>query len=115
MITHLGAGTDIGELVRAAQAEGRTVHVVPAGVDKDTTLLRFGEALEFPTWFGRNLDALDESLRDLAASVGGPWDLVWDGTAVLRAEDERTYAVVSEILDDIASEHPGMRVLVVDR
>ena len=45
---------------------GDEVSVVPAGETKAESIDLFAEVLDFPDWFGRNLDALADCLHDLA-------------------------------------------------
>ncbi len=115
MIEVLGPDTRIGSLVRAAQSAGRRVSVVPAGPDKRSTLESFAEALDFPGWFGHNLDALADCLHHLAGQAEGEWHLVLDGAAALQQADERAYAGICGVLNEVAEEHPGFRATVVER
>ena len=71
MIRHLGPHTDVEGLVADAREEGREVHVVVAGPTKEATLAAFAEALDFPAWFGGNLDALADCLGHLARTAEG--------------------------------------------
>lgn len=61
-------------------------------------LAAVGQALAFPEHYGRNLDALNDCLRDLP----GPTVLLWDGWGTLARAEERTFAAVAEILGDHA-------------
>ncbi|WP_367115097.1 barstar family protein [Actinophytocola sp.] len=62
-------------------------------------------AMSFPDWFGRNLDALYDSLRDLSWLPAGEHVLVWSAPEVLQAADPRAYQTIVDVLRD-ASE-PG--------
>lgn len=115
MIRHLGPDTDLGATVRAAQREGREVRVVPGGVTKREALGWFSSALDFPDWFGHNLDALADCLHQLADELVGEWELIWDGTAALRANDHDAYAAILAILEEVTSMHESVEVTVVDR
>ncbi len=53
-----------------------------------------GEALAFPEHYGRNLDALNDCLRDLP----GDTVLLWDGWGTLARADETTFTAVRAIL-----------------
>jgi len=59
-------------------------------------LTAIGEALSFPDHYGRNLDALNDCLRDL----DGPSVLLWDGWCTLAREDEPAFHAVRTILGD---------------
>jgi RNAse (barnase) inhibitor barstar len=61
---------------------------------RDEFLTALGETLSFPEHFGRNLDALNDCLRDLP----GPTVLLWDGWCTLAREDEQTFGTVRSIL-----------------
>lgn len=115
MITVVGPEVSISGLVRDSHARGVSVSLVPAGADKQESLLRFAEALDFPGWFGHNLDALADCLHHLALHSRGPWHLIWDGVAALKDEDEATYTGVCGVLSEIAEEHEGVQVTVVER
>ncbi|MDN4163208.1 barstar family protein [Nocardioides abyssi] len=63
------------------------------------TLEALGEVLALPRWWGRNLDALADSLRDVAADPAGDRTvLLWDGWAALAADNPRTLDVVLRLL-----------------
>jgi RNAse (barnase) inhibitor barstar len=53
------------------------------------------EALEFPGYFGRNLDALNDLVNDLPP---GRHTLVWQSPGVLREADPDAYAQILDIL-----------------
>jgi RNAse (barnase) inhibitor barstar len=57
-------------------------------------LTAIGEALGFPDYYGRNLDALNDCLGDLE----GRTVLLWDGWGTLAREDGRTFGVIVELL-----------------
>ncbi|MEV7428808.1 MULTISPECIES: barstar family protein [unclassified Nocardioides] len=59
------------------------------------TLEALGEALALPDWWGRNLDALADCLRDLDTDRTV---LLWDGWGPLAREDPRSFAVVRRLL-----------------
>ncbi|MEI2732596.1 MAG: barstar family protein [Dermatophilaceae bacterium] len=111
----LGAQTSVRVLVAEAQRRGRAVRVVPGGVDKHTSLVAFAEALDLPSWFGHNLDALTDALRDLHDPEGRDIELVWDRVAALRAGDPRSYAGILAVLGDVDADRPDLHVTVVVR
>ncbi|KGN40508.1 barstar family protein [Knoellia aerolata] len=117
MMRHLGDRVDLDGLVADAVEEGREVQVIPARSTKAEALAAFSETLNFPEWFGMNLDALADCLDTFAReSEGqGEWELVWDGVAALRRDDPRTFAGIERILDDLQREHPHVHVTVIER
>jgi len=68
-------------------------------------LAAVAEALSFPDWFGHNLDALYDSLRDLSWLPEGEHLLVWTAPEVLETADPRAYRAVVGVLDDAVT--PG--------
>jgi RNAse (barnase) inhibitor barstar len=57
-------------------------------------------ALSFPEWFGRNLDALHDSLSDLSWLPPGEHVLVWTAPQVFRDADPVGYRAVADVLTD---------------
>ncbi len=53
-----------------------------------------GLALDFPDYYGHNLDALNDCLRDLDA----PTVLLWDGWGLLARSDPRGFGIVIDIM-----------------
>ncbi|HET7821153.1 MAG TPA: barstar family protein, partial [Ornithinibacter sp.] len=94
---------------------GREVEVVHAGPTKEATLAAFAEALDFPAWFGGNLDALADCLGHLARTAPGETELVVDGVAELAREDPFAWADLRGLLGELASSHPRFHVTVIDR
>jgi len=82
---------------------GWDVAVVPGAADDDALWDGLASALGLPGWFGRNLDALDEVLRDHV----GPTALVLARWRVYaRARPER-FAVLLHLLRDWATPDPA--------
>ena len=105
--------TDLHAATTRARDRARTVGVVAEAADKQSTLAAIGRALHFPDYVAPNLDALEESVRDLSWLPVGPVELVWaDG--LLRAADPPTHRVIGEILDG-ASRADGERPFRVTR
>lgn len=89
----------------------RTVSVETAGLTtRDAVLAALGEALGFPDYFGRNLDALADCLGDLDE----PIRLEWSGWQDLQATDATGFGRVLLVLDDRAEEPPAFSVWLVD-
>ena len=118
MIRVLGPEVSIAEVVREAQSQGSVVSVVPAGSTKVESIELFAEVLEFPDWFGRNLDALADCLHDLAEEPGGegtPRHLIWDGVAQLRRHHPDVYQDIASVLAEVSADHNAFVVTVLDR
>ena len=93
---------DLEGLAVAARDAGLTVRRVDlAGCNgKATLLLRVASAMDFPTSFGRNWDALSDSLRDLSWIPGQGYALLFEGAGDMRAADEGDFDTLLDILDD---------------
>ena len=118
MIRVVGPDVSIAEVVRAAQRLGADVSVVPAGGTRAESIDLFAEALSFPDWFGRNLDALADCLHDFAEGRGrggAPRHLVWDGVARLRLEHPESYHDITSVLAEVSADHDRFVVTVLDR
>lgn len=85
----------------------RFVHVSLAGIrDRRQALLAIARALEFPAWFGANLDALYDSLTDLPERLPAPgYVVVLDGLAQGESADER--AALLDVFRDAAEDFAG--------
>ena len=55
--------------------------------DKQAIMERIARALEFPSWFGGNWDALEDCLTDLSWSKAGGHVLLLEGAAELPADE----------------------------
>lgn len=55
--------------------------------DKDALMERIARALEFPSWFGGNWDALEDCLTDLSWSKADGHVLLLEGAAELPADE----------------------------
>jgi len=111
----LGDRVDLDGLVADAAEEGRVVRVVRGGATKDATLAAFSEALNFPEWFGMNLDALADCLDTFARDGEGEWEIVWDGAAALRRTDPRAASGIESVLADLDADHSRVHVTIIDR
>lgn len=66
-------------------------------------MAEFAAALQFPTAFGGNWDALDEALADLSWMGGaGAWLLITDADQVLAKATEEDRAIFRSLLEDVA-------------
>ena len=68
--------------------------------DKQALMQRIAAALQFPSWFGANWDALEDCLGDLSWSKAGGHVLLFEGAAQM-AGDER--GILLDILGSAAT------------
>lgn len=115
VIRHLRPPVDVDALVADAVAQGRVVRHVVAGQTKAATLEAFADALDFPGWFGGNLDALADLLDHLARHDDGEAELVVDGVLALQREDPFAAAQLNGVLGEVALAHPRFHVSVIER
>ncbi|WBQ02617.1 barstar family protein [Kribbella sp. CA-293567] len=67
-------------------------------------------AFDLPRWFGRNWDALADSLGD--RSTGEPEVVLWEGWRNLLNDDHDTVDVALQIFTEDANESGQLRVLL---
>ncbi len=95
----------IEELTAQVDDAGRRALVVPAADTKQAVLDTFNELLDFPEDYGTDLDALHDSLHDVADAVTDdgedPLTIIWQVPAALRAD--LAFAVICETLQDAES------------
>lgn len=115
MSTVLGPDDDVAAVVRQLEADGYAVEVVAAGPDLKSIYDAFAAALVLPDWFGRNADALYDSLRDWARASQRPLAVVIDGLAPLYAGDPHGFAVLASVMDDLEADHPQLTCVLVAR
>ena len=76
-------------------------HRVRAGArTKAAAVAAVADALDFPDWFGHNLDALYDCLTDLSWLPAGEHVLIWAGSAAFKAADPRSYLAIRSVLSD---------------
>ena len=97
---------------RAALAEAANAldfHVAAANLetadDKEALLDEIAAALEFPSTFGGNWDALADSLGDLSWLPAPGYVLFLDHATDLREAAPDDFATLLEILDEAAAAH----------
>ncbi len=115
MIRFVNSHVDLAGLIADAREEGRTVCRIEGLAAKGETIAAFGSALGFPSWSGRNLDALADSLSDLLSGAPGPYEIIWDHSERLADADPTAYEGIVEVLTDVTAGHDGTQVTVIDR
>lgn len=84
------------ELAAHLEDRGWHVAVVSGAPTRSEALRAIGVALDFPAYYGRNLDALNDCLRDLERPTALVW-AGWEPLAVQRADD---WAALLSVLSD---------------
>ena len=90
------------EIVDAALGSALRVSRIDltGAIDKQALMQRIAGALQFPTWFGANWDALEDCLGDLTWCKAGGHVLLFEGAPDLPA-DER--GILLDILASAAA------------
>ena len=115
MTTFLGRHDEVDDHIITLVAHGADVRVVRAGTDKRSVLAEFASALGLPSWFGHNWDALVDALRELEAKDARRIELVWDHAHELRETAPETFALVVDILEQVADERDDLGLTIIDR
>ncbi|WP_353508655.1 barstar family protein [Intrasporangium sp.] len=115
MTTFLGRHDEVDDHIITLVAHGTDVRVVRAGTDKRSVLSEFASALALPAWFGHNWDALVDALRELSNDDQRRIELVWDHAHALRENAPETYALVVDILEQVADERDDLGLTIIDR
>jgi RNAse (barnase) inhibitor barstar len=104
------AAADLSDSVTGAGWSLAQIAVVAE--TKDEVLGAIGAALRFPAHFGRNLDALWDSLRDLSAPTVLLWE-TWGCAAYAdRAGFDKIVRVLQERSAEISEDRPAFTVLL---
>lgn len=115
MTTFLGRHDEADDHIITLIGHGADVRIVRAGADKRSVLAEFAAALALPAWFGHNWDALVDALRELSNDDARRIELVWDHTHALRERAPETFAIVVDILEQVADERDDLGLTVIDR
>lgn len=96
---------DLDTLGVAARDAGLQVRRIDlAGCDKPALMLRIATALDFPPGFGRNWDALSDSLRDLGWLPEGGHALLFEGADSLRDAHQVDFDTLLEVLEEASQD-----------
>ncbi len=103
------------QAVAWARAHGAVPHVLDGTTvhSKAEVLDAIGEVLDFPPYYGRNLDALFDCLTDLSWLPAGEHVLIWSHHQTLAGQDWQAYHQVRSVLKDGAGSSTGRRLTVV--
>ncbi len=95
---------DLPMLAAAAQTAGHGVRRIDLHGcrDKTTLLRRIAVALDFPEGFGRNWDALSDSLRDLSWLPATGHALLFVNADAMRDADEDDFDTLLDLIDEAA-------------
>lgn len=99
---------------RDAEAEGFGFVLLDTGEihDKSGFLDLCATAFDLPRWFGRNWDALADSLSD--RSTGSPEVVLWTGLLNLLEHDHDTVDVALQIFNEDTTNSGQLRVLIAE-
>ena len=106
------AAPGVDDVRRDAEAEGFGFVLLDTGEIHDKTgfLDLCATAFDLPRWFGRNWDALADSLSD--RSTGEPEIVLWIGLRHLMQHDYDTVDMALQILAEDTTDSGQLRVLV---
>jgi hypothetical protein len=96
------AGDSLAEAARLLDFAVLRVDLAGA-TTKDRVLDRFATALRFPDWFGRNFDALADSLGDLSWLPADGYLLLIEHCDGWRQADDENFATLLDILNEAAA------------
>lgn len=107
---------DTGRAVAQARGRGAATHVIGPVTNTAEALDAIGAAMNFPAWYGRNLDALYDCLVDLSWLPPGEHVLIWTGHQEFEAADPDGYRAVISVLDEAVAVSSGrpLSVLLAD-
>jgi len=97
-------------LAAVASSKGYGVYRIDlAGVDDKGALMdRLQVALQFPEWFGRNWDALEDCLTDMSWRDDVGFVLLFDGGADLRRHRKALFDTLVDVLKSAADYWRGV-------
>lgn len=96
------------EIVASLEKAGWRTGVLAQGDTREDFLANVGTALQFPHWYGRNLDALWDCLRDLEA----PTALVWTSWHELAINHPQDWAQLLSLLQERTQNEPAFALVL---
>lgn len=104
-VFHLPAQDRAAVRRAAAEAGFACFEVSLAGCSQlDAVLARLGNGLDFPGWYGHNLDALKDCLTDLSWAAAAGYVLIIDHAGPFRSQEPEAFAVLEEVLSVAVAE-----------
>lgn len=83
--------------------------------DKEAFLDATAKTLDFPEDFGKNFDALSDSLSDVTPGDANGVVLMWDGWSPLARHDEQAFSVALSVFGGRVNDSKGGKFAVVLR
>lgn len=89
-------------LFQSSAAAGCNAYRIDLGLVTDAAKLHkvLSRALHFPEWYGRNWDALADSLGDMSWSEADGYVLIFQRAEILQAAEPESFDKLLEILDE---------------
>jgi len=121
-VYNIGSIPDLDEIEQSARAFGLTfVRIDLSGIAiKEGFLQTVARALQFPSYFGMNLDAFEECMTDLSWCPSNGYVLVFDNLEAFAQSEPKEVQVVRSILKSAADfwkkqEKPFFVLLVMEK
>lgn len=101
-MAELEHAANANDVLRDAARRHAAVHVVNgSGADsKEHMLAVIAAVMDFPDYFGGNLDALYDCITDLSWFPSGEHLLLWTGSTTLAQTDPEAYDQICAVLSD---------------
>jgi RNAse (barnase) inhibitor barstar len=114
-VYRLTESIELDVIEQVATAAGwRMVAIDTTGVaDRSGVLAAMQQGFGFPEWFGHNLDALVDALRDVDDAPGTM--LVWSGSEAFSTADRQQFEKVLSVLRSRTRSEPAAKFLTLLR
>lgn len=101
--------TDPDQLRRELGIAGWRIAELTESTSKEAFFREIAVALEFPEYFGRNLDALWDCLTDLTE----PTALLWSNWERLAVDHRKDWSALLGLLEERTRQQPGFSVHLI--
>lgn len=98
--------TDDDQLERELGISGWRIGRLTESTSREAFFREIARVLDFPDWFGRNLDALWDCLTDLTE----PTALIWSDWQPFAVHHRKDWSAVLGLLEERSLEQPGFSV-----